>query len=486
MRSPQGNPAARCRKRVSLQPTITSTISSLAQAISMTPASLSGSTTNAPEHSLDRSLFWWSLTGILLSFLCIAHFLVMICFLLGWSISPVIAPCALVISLAAGCWLAHREGMRPRRALPLAAATLAVVGVSLVLAAAFYDMSWDGLWYHQTAVYQMAHGWNPLFDPMHDFVAHLQDWVRHYAKGPWYVASALYATTGNIEMAKAAPWIAFAAVFLAVFAATLDFGLRRRTGILVGALVALNPVTVFELASYLVDGLMISFLACFVAAMFSWFRRPSLLNLSIMPVAAILCVNAKMTGLVYLCFACAAGGLYVVLKRRDLLSRYLSIQFVSLVLGVLLFGFNPYVTNTIHRGHPFYPVLGTAAYPSLSQQGQDPIEKYETPHNMLGRSRYVRLAYALFGRPGAQPFFPGTDASLMLPFDIGWGDFAIYYFHDVRISGFGPLFSGAVLLAVVLLGLAMVRPGIPREVIVIVAGAIVLSLLVSTHTWWAR
>ena len=50
------------------------------------------------------------------------------------------------------------------------------------------------------------------------------------------------------------------------------------------------------------------------------------------------------------------------------------------------------------------------------------------------RSRFFRLAYALFGRPGAQPFYPGVDASLMLPFDVGPGDFAIYYFHDVRIA----------------------------------------------------
>ncbi len=447
---------------------------------------LSSSTTHAPDHSPDRSLFWWSLAGILLSFLCFAQFLVMICFLLGWSVSSLVSPFALVISLAAGHWMARGGGMHPLRELLLGATALAIVGISLLLAAAFYDMSWDGLWYHQTAVYQMAHGWNPIFDPMHGFVSHLQDWVRHYAKGPWYVALALYATTNNIEMAKAAPWIAFAATFFAVIAATMDFSLRRRTGILIAALVALNPVTVFELASFLVDGLMISFLACFAAALFSWLRRPSRLNLWIMPVAAILCVNAKMTGLVYLCFACAAGGLYVVLKRRELLGRYLSIQSASLAAGVLLFGFNPYVTNTIHRGHPFYPILGTAAYPSLSQQGQDPIEQWETPHNMMGRSRYLRLAYALFGRPGAQPYYPGTDASLMLPLDIGWDDFAIYYFHDVRISGFGPLFSGAVLLSAVLLGLALRRPGIPREIILIVAGAIVLSLLVSTHTWWAR
>jgi len=62
---------------------------------------------------------------------------------------------------------------------------------------------------------------------------------------------------------------------------------------------------------------MVSFMACFVAALFRWFRRPSLLIHWILMASAILCINAKLTGLVYLCFGCAAGGLYVLMKRRD-------------------------------------------------------------------------------------------------------------------------------------------------------------------------
>jgi len=318
------------------------------------------------------------------------------------------------------------------------------------------------------------------------FTPHLQDWVRHYAKGPWYIALTLYSTTGNIEMAKAAPWISLVAAFAAVFAASVDLGLSRPKSILIAVLVACNPVVVFELPSFLVDGMMISFLTCFVAALVQWFRKPVPLILWILLVSAVLCINAKQTGLVYLCFAVAAGGVYVILRRRELLARYAVLSSVMLILGTVGFGYNPYVTNTIHRGHPFYPVLGTAAYPSLAQQGEDPIEKWETPHNMMGRSRFVRLGYALFGRPGAQPYYPGEDARLMVPFDVGAADFGIYYFHDVRISGFGPLFSGAFIIGLVVLGIALARHTVPPEVVLIIAGTVIASLLVSEHTWWAR
>lgn len=439
-----------------------------------------------PNSNRNVSTLAWSAAAILLSFFFLTHLGVMLCFGVGVRVSPYLAPVALLLSLAVGNWLARREGLRGRLRIAPTAIALAVVALALFLAAAFFDMSWDGLWYHQTAVYQMSHGWNPLRDPQHDFVPHLQDWLRYYAKGPWYVALALFETTQNIEWAKAAPWMALAATFLAVFAASLDFGLRRRTSAVIAALVSLNPVVVCELASYLVDGLVISFLACFVAALFRGFRRPSLLVHWVAITSAVLCINAKQTGLVYLCFFIAGGGLYVLIKRRDLLMRYVLIQSGAVLLGAVLFGFNPYVTNTVHRGSPFYPWLGSSAHPSFGQRGRDPNELYETPKNMVGRNRFFRLAYAIFGRPGAQPFFQGENARLMWPFDVRWRDFHIFYFHEVRVAGFGPLFSGAFLIGFLLLGVALVRPGVPREIMILLAGAVVASLLVGMHTWWAR
>jgi hypothetical protein len=395
------------------------------------------------------------------------------------------APVALILSIACGAWLGRRE-LRVAQVWLLSGIAVSIVGTSLFLAGLMYDLSWDGLWYHQTAVYQLSRGWNPLADPMREFVPHLQDWVRHYAKGPWYVALALFSLTGDIEVAKAAPWIATAATGFAVFAGSVDAGLKRGAAVLAAALVALNPVNLFELASYLVDGLMISFLACLVAATVRWIQRPSLLPGTVLVVSAILCLNAKQTGLAYVCFAFAGCFLYVFLRRRELLARLAAIQGMALLAGVLAFGFNPYVTNTVHRGHPFYPVLGTTEFPSLAGRGEDPIEKYETPHNLMGRNRLVRLAYAVFGRPGAQPYHPGPDAGLMVPFDIRFSDFDMYYFHDVRIAGFGPLFSGALILSVCLLAVVTVKRRGDRAWIWIASGAIVSSLFISEHTWWAR
>jgi hypothetical protein len=438
------------------------------------------------KYNIKISAICWSVTAILLSFLCLTNLFVILSFLFGWNVSAAVAPVAVIIAIITCCVLGKREGLQSWQRIVPALISLCIIGIALLLASAFYDFSWDGLWYHQTAVYQMSHGWNPIYDPLHRFAPNVQTWLRFYAKGPWYTALALFESTHNIEMAKAAPWIAFTSTFFAVFAASIDFGMGLRKAAVIAALIVLNPVIICELASYLVDGLMISFLACFIAAMFRWFRRSDAMIIWIAAASSILCINSKFTGLVYITFFCAAGGLYVIIKRRDLFLRFSAIIASGCLLGILFFGFNPYLTNTLKRGNPFFPILGSAEYPSLSQRGLDPIERFETPHNFLGRNRFLRFAYAVFGRPGAQPYFPGENAILMWPFDIGWKDFDIFYFHDVRISGFGPLFSGALLIGVFLLCIAFMKSSIPKETIIIFSGIIILSVLISMHTWWAR
>jgi len=71
------------------------------------------------RHAL--SAVCWATAANLLFFFCFAHLGVIVCFAAGWQIPWFLAPATLLGAL---------------------------------------DMFWDGLWYHQTAIYQMAHGWN--------------------------------------------------------------------------------------------------------------------------------------------------------------------------------------------------------------------------------------------------------------------------------------------------------------------------------------
>ena len=280
-----------------------------------------GAADRAPVVTSHLAAVFWTTAANLLLFFCFAHLGVVACFAAGWQVPWWLAPAALLCALASGDYLGRREGIGGRLRIVPPAAALGIFGTSLLLSAAFFDMSWDGLWYHQTAIYQMAHGWNPIWDPLHTFVRSLQDYVRYYAKGPWYVSLALYRFSPHIEWAKPAPWMAMAAMFLSVMAGLVDLGVRRRIALVIAILVVLNPVVVFELTTYLVDGLLVSYLACYVVAMARCIRRPSPLVLAVGAAAAILCANAKFSGFVYLCFFCAAGGVYLLMHLQPMFAE---------------------------------------------------------------------------------------------------------------------------------------------------------------------
>jgi len=74
----------------------------------------------------------------------------------------------------------------------------------------------------------------------------------------------------------------------------------------------------------------------------------------------------------------------------------------------------------------------------------------------------------------------------MWPFDVRWKDIDYFRYHDLRIGGFGPFFSGALIIGLALLIIAFFRRGIPRGIILLSIVTIIASLAISRHTWWAR
>ena len=79
--------------------------------------------------------------------------------------------------------------------------------------------------------------------------------------------------------------------------------------------------------------------------------------------AAIVATNAKFTGLVYLCFALAAGLIWCALRNRQWLWKYIGIHRSISIPAVIVWGFNPYVTNTYYRSQP----LSNARFRSVPQ-----------------------------------------------------------------------------------------------------------------------
>jgi len=206
--------------------------------------------------------------------------------------------------------------------------------------------------------------------------------------------------------------------------------------------------------------------------------------------AAIVSINAKFTGLVFLCVIFAAGGLWCLLQARQWLLRYCGLALLAIFLGAGVWGYNPYVINTVYRFNPFYPQSGSKAFPSLDDQGKQGIEHWETPKNFLPHNRFSRLFLATFGRPGNMPYHRERNSELMWPFTARWADLFYYHYHETRVAGFGPWFSGALLLSLALAAWVLLKrnsaPLVARAVMILVALTIVGSLVLSPYFWWAR
>lgn len=442
------------------------------------------------EKNVSLICICWVASATVTAFLCFLQLGAMASLAAGRVGFALVAPMALAAALVIGYWLARREGLRGRTCWYPGGLTLIPLTIFLLLSAFFYDFSWDGQWYHQTAIILVAQDWNPLSDPMRSFSGsqlHGQLWLRHYAKGPWYAAATIFAATRRIELGKCIQWLILMAAFLGTLAACLTGGLRRSRAFGIAAVVAINPVAICELTSFLVDGVMASSLALAVVATVSALRQPRPAVIATGLTASIICINSKFTGLIYLCFLFAAMGLWCLFKARRSLAQFAYLAIGTFIIGACLWGYDPYITNTLYRHQPFYPILGSANYPSLAQQGNELNERWETPKNMVGRNLSIRFAYSIFGRPGNQPYREGKNASLMWPFTARPHDLYTYTFQDPRVAALGPFFGGCLLLSAALgVWLLFKLDSSSRWLLVLPSVTIVASLLISKDCWWPR
>lgn len=363
-----------------------------------------------------------------------------------------------------------------------------VITISLLASVFFFDLSWDGQWYHQSAIYHLEGGWNPVFEPMRSFEISNDNSIVHFPKGSWYYAASIFSTFGNFESGKSINFIlVFVSIFLA-FSMLQDLGLSSLKSLAVAFLIAVNPVVWSETTTYLVDGSLVLYTGIYILTVLSWFAKPDSRRMLIMIMAAAGMITLKFTGLVFFCVLAMAPIIYSLIYKRDYLVKYIGIHAFAMLVSLFVLGYNPYVTNLVERGHPFYPIMGTEEYPSIFEQtGRDDNEYWETPDNMKGKPLLVRMFYANFGRPDNAPYYKARDAELIWPFTSRIADWEAYYFHETRVSGFGPYFGGMLVLSFILLIVLWIRVDAKSRLISCLALLSIFgSLLFSKHFWWPR
>jgi hypothetical protein len=417
------------------------------------------------------------LGGAILTFL----FLIVAISELGWilrvPIHAFVLPCALVASCLVTGWGARIYFPHPIRAtLAVSALLVLLVAASAGISRAFYDVSYDGQAYHQEGVYQLAHGWNPLFNPYITPVSIDQNVkLIHFTKGPWIIAAAMYRLTGRIETGKFANLL----LVVAVFSITLGaFGSSRKRlsawPFVMAVLVAANPVALCQILTFYVDGQMASLLACLVALLLLCATDSNLWVSLLLFEAVVLIIQVKFTGLVYATLFLAGFMALLAWQKRPWRKPFL-VALLALGLGMFVFGKNPYVFNTFENGHPFYPFFGKGDFPRINLIPT-------TPPEFLKANRAANLAASIFSRSREWP----PQSTLKAPWQVTRDEWAAFEEPDALVGGFGPLFPAALVLSLAILAISMWRGGATPRIAAAGSLMIIASVLPLTACWWAR
>jgi hypothetical protein len=397
-------------------------------------------------------------------------------FTAGHPLSPSVLWLALAVT-AIAVWLMCGHYFPGRR-------WLVTIGILAVLAAIFlfgsgvsgkvYDLSCDGQAYHQEGIIQLANGWNPFHDQPLSIVNGI--WINHYTKGPWIAAASLYILTRHIEQGKVFNIILIvSSFFLCLSALLVHYKRPTPETLLFSVLAAYNPIAIMQSSTFYIDGQLSSMLVIILSLLYLIIRSPDLFLALALLLSVIIAVNIKFTALAYVLALGLPVLLYLLLVKEwrpfKLIASSLGI---GLIAGLLFVGFNPYVTNTVRNGNPFYPLAGAHSVNIMT---------INSPAEFQTMNRFEKLFISTFSKTedasGPRP------AHWKWPFTISKDELNAIWL-DTRIAGFGPLFGGAVLLSLILLATAW---PIDKKKTLVYSGLgllIICSSLVNPEAWWAR
>ncbi len=360
-------------------------------------------------------------------------------------------------------------------------ATILLLGVYVAAALAgqaLVDVSYDGQDYHFTAMWAFVNGWNPYHGSFSDFVAPGSDeemWAWHFPKAHWIFGALQVAAGLTYESAKTETVLLAVATFGAIQGAARRLGASLPASVAAAALAALNPIVLQELFSRMNDGMMAGFVALFlvfgVLAVVSGERRAMLVALAVLAVA----LNTKQSAILILGMLCAWLCLLTLLRSgwRPAVGRG-ALLLAAAIVALFVIGADPYLRNTIKNGNPVYPMRGAP---------QIVIDDEFRPPALLHHSDPVRLAMSLAGETSY------TGPVYKPPFAIRAGELRLAGDPEVFLGGFGPLFSGALLLGLACaLYVAAKRPPLAgTPAIVALSGlAILLSSFAMPESWAVR
>lgn len=372
---------------------------------------------------------------------------------------------------------------------PVAMAVLSALGIYVlgyIIVGMVYDISYDGQTYHLQTLMDIRKGWNPAHDMLAFSGPETSNniYIQHYAKGYEYAAYSIYVLTGNAEAGKLFNIVMMASVMLVLLQLADIYASRLRLKYkwLMIALVVFNPITFYHFFTYYVDGQ----LSCCILLLLSGlllYKHNSRIAAILLTLTTIILISLKFTGIVYAGLIWAFGfAVFFFTPLRKQLLQYCSSGLISVLIAIIIAGYNPYVRNTLENGHPFHPLMGEHKVQIMTG--------VNAPESFQHKNIFIKVFEANFARSKnvhGQLYAP--EPEIKLPFSFNVKEWIVFKSHDVRIGGFGPLWSGILMLFLVGGAIVLIRkhPQHPLgKWFVVIIGFLCVSIFIHPEGWYTR
>lgn len=429
-------------------------------------------------------------------------------FFVNITISALHLPIITLIAIA-GYMLFYKKDNLKVNIIAILIGMIIFTGVTFV-EGKIYDSTADGNTYHKLAIGSMKNGWNPAYEDSKDFK--MEDgnafdtsednintlWIDHYAKGTEIFAGVIYAFTGNIESGKGYTillmYIGFGIIFSYLYK---DKKRNLFTSLAVSLLLVVNAITVVQIFNYYVDGaLMISILlilySCIVESDKEKYDQKE--NLLILASNIILCINIKFTGLAFSAMFCFVFYVYWLIRAykqgkeefTKTLKIYTIFYIITVVIALGIVGYSSYMRNMIDHGHPLYPLYGKGHVANMVVQ--------EQPSSFSDKNHLEIFLISMFskGENVSPTYSPeNVQPTLKIPGTLSKEEIENYCIPDIRVGGFGPLFSIVFIISIICTIYIIVKfikekkwnLLIPYSLILVVTAFLILFL---DGNYWAR
>lgn len=352
-----------------------------------------------------------------------------------------------------------------------------------------FDVSWDGMSYHQETIVRLKNGWNPVYEKT-DYIH--ADWIEPYQKGIEIMQSVIYSVTNKIESAKLLNFTLFFASFLIVFEALKVVSNSTFLRLFWTVLTVLSPIVLVQIFTLYIDFayylLTVSLISCVVLILNSGEKKKYFLRF--IPICVLLC-SIKFSTIPTFIIISGSLLIYLLTKSQKKHLKLFGFSYILIFFFLIITTFNPFITNLKSGKHIFHPLMG---------KERIDIMKGNMPSYMWGKNKFIKFGYSLFSETDNSYSTKDPESGKFkpkIPLTLRDGEFEKMIRPDVRLSGFGPMYSGififtiAVLVMIPLLNYYKKFTFNEKEIsniksIYLIIFILLITILINPEFWWAR